>query len=77
MCKSEFSKAEIFAPQTKGVISNSLLQGWTKQAYECYKIGCDCKKCSIDKKKYSFICQMPKVVRVLVENKIKPDLEML
>ena len=69
--------ADIFVPQTNGTISDSLLQNWTQQALECYKINCDCSKCSIDKKCYSFVCQMPKVVKSLLENKIKPDYTVL
>lgn len=67
-------EADIFVPQTNGEISDSLLKNWTPQALECYKINCDCSKCSIDKKKYSFVCQMPKVLNELIKNNIKPDL---
>ena len=69
--------AEVFVPQTNGSISDSLLQNWTLQALECYNIKCDCTKCSIKKNEYSFVCQMPKVIRHLVEQNIKPDTALL
>lgn len=69
--------ADIFVPQTNGTISDSLLQNWTTQALECYQINCDCSKCSINKKYYSFVCQMPKVIKNLIDNKIKPDIELI
>ena len=68
---------DIFVPQTNGTISDSLLQNWTQQALECYKINCDCSKCSINKKYYSFVCQMPKVIKNLLENQIEPDYTLL
>ncbi|HIT54913.1 TPA: hypothetical protein IAA92_01480 [Candidatus Galligastranaerophilus intestinigallinarum] len=68
--------AEVFVPQTNGSISNSLLQNWTQQAFECYSINCDCALCSIDRKKYSFVCQMPKVIKELLKNNIQPDISL-
>ena len=65
--------ADVYVPQTNGAISDSLLQNWTQQALECYQIKCDCSKCSIKKQYYSFVCQMPKVIQTLIENKIEPD----
>lgn len=58
---------EEFEPQNNGEISESITQNWTEQALECYQLGCDCAKCSISKGKYSFICQMPKVVKILLK----------
>ena len=58
---------EIYCAQNQGVISNSITQSWTEQALECYQLGCDCSKCSISKGKYSFVCQMPKVVKILLK----------
>ncbi len=57
---------EIFYPQTNGEISDSITQSWTEQAMECYSIKCDCKKCSLRNGGYSFECQMPKVIDILV-----------
>lgn len=58
--------AEEFYPQNKGEISESITQNWTEQALECYKLRCDCSQCSISKGSYSFACQMPKVIDVLI-----------
>lgn len=74
--KTALKCAEVFVPQTNGNISESLLQNWTQQALECYQIKCDCSKCSIRKSEYSFVCQMPKVVKYLIINKIKPDISL-
>ena len=58
---------EEFEPQNNGEISDSITQNWTEQALEGYQLGCDCSKCSISKGKYSFVCQMPKVVKILLK----------
>ncbi len=58
---------EEFEPQNNGEISESITQNWTEQALECYQLGCDCSKCSISKGQYSFVCQMPKVVKILLK----------
>jgi hypothetical protein len=63
---------EIFNPQTNGEISDSITQSWTQQALECYSIHCDCSKCSLRNGKYSFVCQMPKVINILVNSIGKP-----
>ena len=60
-------------PQTNGEISESITQNWTEQALECYSINCDCKKCSLSKGNYSFICQMPKVIEALISTTGKPQ----
>lgn len=66
-----FTSKEFF-PQNNGEISDSITQNWTEQALECYKLGCDCSLCSISKGKYSFACQMPKVLDVLIKSTGKP-----
>lgn len=66
------NNSEVFIPQTNGEVSDSLTQNWTRQAYECYLLGCNCKKCSIDISKYSFVCQMPKIVDILLNTQGKP-----
>ncbi len=55
-----------FYPQNNGEISGSITQSWTEQALECYSIKCDCSKCSLKNGNYSFICQMPKVINILI-----------
>ena len=69
---SDFSDEEFF-PQNKGEISDSITQNWTEQALECYRLKCDCSKCSISKGHYSFACQMPKVLEILVNIAGKPS----
>ncbi len=63
---------ELFIPQTNGDVSDSLTQNWTLQAYECYSINSNCKECSIDLSKYSFVCQMPKIVKTLLDTQGPP-----
>lgn len=65
---------EEFSFQTKGEISESITQNWTEQAIECYRIHCDCKKCSLANGNYSFVCQMPKVIDALINLTGKPQL---
>ena len=64
---------EIFFPQTNGEVSDSIVQNWTHQAYECYSLSCNCRECSIGKGNYSFVCQMEKIVGVLLKAKGKPN----
>jgi len=63
-----------FYPQNNGDISNSITQNWTEQALECYSLGGDCSRCSISKGHYSFVCQMPKIVDILVSMNGKPSI---
>ena len=65
-------KKKTVYPMTNGEISSSITQSWTEQALECYSIGCDCKKCSLAKGNYSFVCQMPKVIEILINIAGKP-----
>lgn len=55
-----------FLPQTES-ISESITQNWTQQALECYELHCDCSQCSVAKGNYSFVCQMPKVLDILIK----------
>lgn len=66
-CANVDSDIELFLPQTNGEISDSIVQNWTQQAFECYSVNCNCKECSIAVEQYSFICQMPKVVKSLIK----------
>lgn len=59
---------EEFYPQKRGDISDSITQNWTEQALECYRLKCDCKHCSVSKGNYSFACQMPKVLDILIKS---------
>ncbi len=67
------NNSEIYIPQTNGEVSESLTQNWTTQACECYSINCNCKKCSLEISKYSFVCQMPKIVEILLKTRGKPQ----
>lgn len=67
----DFAEQE-FYPQNNGEISDSITQNWTEQAIECYRLKCDCSRCSISKGNYSFVCQMPKVLDVLIKSHGKP-----
>lgn len=64
---------DVFYPQNNGEISSSITQSWTEQAIECYSINCDCSKCSLKNGSYSFKCQMPKVIDILINSAGKPD----
>lgn len=70
--KNKF-REEFFICQTNGKISESIVQNWTIQALDCYKLKSDCKKCPIAKAKYSFKCQMKKIIKVLLKTKGLPD----
>lgn len=63
-----------YSPGTNGDISSSITQSWTEQAIECYSIGCNCKKCSLSGGNYSFHCQMPKVIDILISMVGKPQI---
>ena len=69
------SNVESFVCQTNGVISDSIVQNWTQQAYDCYKINSNCAICPITKARYSFKCQMKHVVDILLETQGLPDEE--
>ena len=68
----KFSDEE-FECQTQGVISDSIVQNWTLQALACYKIHSNCDLCSIKKAKYSFKCQMRRIVDILLKTQGLPD----
>lgn len=67
----DFTEEE-FYPQNNGEISESITQNWTEQALECYRLKCDCASCSVSKGNYSFVCQMPKVLDVLIKSVGQP-----
>ena len=68
----DFEEYGMYSP-SNDEISDSITQNWTPQALECYYINCDCKKCSISKGNYSFICQMPRVLDTLIKSVGRPD----
>lgn len=63
---------DLYSPGVQEM-SDSITQNWTEQALECYYINCDCKKCSISQGNYSFICQMPKVIDMLLQTVGEPE----
>ena len=64
---------EYFVCQTNGIISDSIVQNWTLQALECYKLNSRCELCPITKARYSFKCQMKHIVDILLETKGLPN----
>lgn len=68
--------SDIYAPQTNGEISESIIQNWTLQAIECYEINSNCKRCSLSGGSYSFVCQMPKIVKGLLKTYGVPSAQM-
>ena len=65
--------SDLYIPQTYGECASSIMQNWTQQAIECYEINCDCAKCSLAGGNYSFVCQMPKIVKALLKEYGEPE----
>lgn len=65
---------ELYSP-ANDEMSDSITQNWTQQALECYYINSNCKRCSLSRGHYSFICQMPKVINTLLETVGPPQKE--
>ena len=59
--------SDYYVPQTNGEISTSIMQNWTLQAIECYNVDSKCDRCSLANGNYSFVCQMPKIVKALLK----------
>ena len=72
VCTNKYADSEIYCAQNQGLISNSITQSWTEQALECYGLNCVCERCSVSKGNYSFVCQMPKVIKQLLKVAGKP-----
>ena len=70
----EYSIKEKNFSEDAVLFSSSITQSWTEQALECYSIGCNCKKCSLNNGNYSFKCQMPKVIDILINIIGKPKI---
>lgn len=64
---------DFWAQPVDDEVSTSITQTWTDQAIKCYVSKSDCSNCSIPKGGYSFICQMNKVVPVLLKTLGTPD----
>ena len=62
------------APKTKGVISGSITKNWTTQAIYCYQSQRNCTECAVGSGNYSFVCQMPKVVKKLLKKVGEPEI---
>ena len=62
------------APKTKGVISGSITKNWTTQAVYCYQSQRNCAECAVGSGNYSFVCQMPKVIKSLLKEIGRPEL---
>lgn len=69
-----FEEEELYSP-ANDEMSDSITQNWTQQAIECYYINSNCKRCSLSRGHYSFICQMPKVISSLLETVGPPQQE--
>ena len=67
------SVSESFECQTNGIVSDSIVQSWTPQAIDCYKIHSDCASCPITRAGYSFKCQMKHIVDILLETLGLPE----
>ena len=68
-------ESEKFEPQTEK-LSSSIIQSWTPQAVNCYKLNCDCTKCEISQLGFSFVCQMKNVVDELLKKGIPSKKEL-
>ena len=68
-----YEKEWQLSPEERELVSSSISQTWTDQAMKCYMCAADCGNCDIPKGQYSFVCQMNKVVPVLLENIGQPD----
>ena len=62
-------------PRNKGEIARSITKNWTEQSIHCYKTNCNCLECDIGTANYSFICQMPKVINILLKEVGPPPAE--
>ena len=73
--RAQEERVRYITPRNNGEISNSITQNWTDQAVMCYRGGCNCTECSIGQSNYSFVCQMPQVIKILIEQIGPPDQE--
>ena len=66
LINEQIQDVALILPQTEG-ISASISKNWTDQAITCYKLEGNCQECTIGSGKYSFVCQMHKVVDKLLQ----------
>lgn len=66
-------KIKYICRKDKNEISNSITKNWTDQAIRCYLTNCNCTKCSVAHSNYSFVCQMPAVIEILLEQIGPPE----
>lgn len=71
--KTQEQQVRYILPRNNGEISNSITQNWTDQAILCYTSNFNCGDCSIAQGNYSFVCQMPNIVKVLIDQVGPPD----
>lgn len=67
------SKIKYLNAKDRGEISNSITKNWTDQAIRCYLNNTNCEACSVAKGNYSFVCQMPAVIEILLEQIGPPE----
>ena len=72
LINEQIQDVALILPQTDG-ISDSISKNWTDQAISCYLLEGNCQECSIGSVKYSFVCQMHKVVDKLLKEVGLPD----
>ncbi len=68
-----YEKEWKLSEEEQALVSASVSKTWTDQAMKCYMCAADCANCDIPKGNYSFVCQMAKVVPVLLESLGQPD----
>ncbi len=66
-------KIKYICRKEKTEISNSITKNWTEQAIRCYLTKCNCTQCSVAQGNYSFVCQMPAVIEILLEQIGPPE----
>lgn len=71
--KSAEIKIKYINSKSRNEISNSITKNWTDQAIRCYLSNHNCAKCSVATGNYSFVCQMPAVVEILLEQIGPPE----
>lgn len=69
--KNSDSKVKYIRSQESNEISNSITKNWTDQAIRCYLSKCNCTECTVAQGNYSFVCQMPAVIEILL-NQVGP-----
>ncbi len=71
--KTDDTKVKYINAKDRCEISNSITKNWTDQAIRCYLTKCNCENCSVASGNYSFVCQMPAVIEILLEQIGPPE----